>query len=91
MANLAAHLCSYEVVKINPSPISAAQTYKLDTFKADLVSAYTRAGVKVGKIKPELIIHAYIFFIFNQSELSIFAAIVTFTLELIDVHWALVT
>lgn len=47
IASLAAHLSGYTVYKINPSPISSAQDYKLDAFKADLVSAYTDAGVKV--------------------------------------------
>ena len=47
VASLAAHLCGYSVFKINPSPIASAEDYKLDIFKADLVAAYTRAGVKV--------------------------------------------
>ena len=47
LAQLAAHLCGYSVFRINSSALSAADRYTLDSFKADLVSAYTRAGVKV--------------------------------------------
>lgn len=47
LAQLAAHLCGYLVFRINSSALSAADRYTLDSFKADLVSAYTRAGVKV--------------------------------------------
>ena len=47
LANLAAHLCDYSVFRINPSAVSSAERYTLENFKADLVSAYTRAGVKV--------------------------------------------
>ena len=47
MANLAANLCGFTVAHINPSPMSSAMQYKMDVFKADLVAAYTRAGVKV--------------------------------------------
>ena len=47
MANLAAHLCGYTVFKISPSPIASAVEYKMDSFKADLVNAYMKAGVKV--------------------------------------------
>ena len=46
-ARLAAHLCGFSVFEVNPSPMSASVTYKLDQFKADLVAAYTKAGVKV--------------------------------------------
>lgn len=48
IANLAAHLCGYSVYKINPSPISSAAEYNMDSFKSDLVNAYMKAGVKVG-------------------------------------------
>ena len=47
LAQLASHLCGYSVFRINSSALSAADRYTLDSFKADLVSAYTRAGVKV--------------------------------------------
>ena len=47
MANLAAHLCGYVTYKINPSPVSSPMQYKMESFKSDLVTAYTRAGVKV--------------------------------------------
>ncbi|XP_033641711.1 dynein beta chain, flagellar outer arm-like [Asterias rubens] len=49
-ARLAAHLCGFSVFEVNPSPMSASVTYKLDQFKADLVAAYTKAGVKGEKI-----------------------------------------
>ena len=47
LAQLVAHLCGYSVFRINSSALTAADRYTLDSFKADLVSAYTRAGVKV--------------------------------------------
>ena len=47
LAQLAAHLCGYSVFRINSSALSASDKYTLDSFKGDLVSAYTRAGVKV--------------------------------------------
>ena len=47
LAQLAAHLCGFSVFCINSSALTAADRYTLDSFKADLVSAYTRAGVKV--------------------------------------------
>lgn len=47
LAQLAAHLCGYSVFRINSSALSAADRYTMESFKADLVSAYTRAGVKV--------------------------------------------
>ena len=47
LAQLAAHLCGYSVFRINSSALSASDRYSLDSFKGDLVSAYTRAGVKV--------------------------------------------
>ena len=47
IANLAAHLCGYTTYKINPSPVSSPVEYKMESFKSDLVTAYTRAGVKV--------------------------------------------
>ena len=47
IAHLAANLCGFTVFKINPSPVSSDTDYKMDAFKADLVAAYTRAGVKV--------------------------------------------
>ena len=45
LAQLSAHLCGYSVFRINSS-----DRYTLESFKADLVSAYTRAGVKVQRI-----------------------------------------
>ena len=47
LAQLAAHLCGYSVFRINSSALSASDRYTLESFKGDLVSAYTRAGVKV--------------------------------------------
>ena len=47
LAQLAAHLCGYSVFRINSSALSTSDRYSLDSFKGDLVSAYTRAGVKV--------------------------------------------
>lgn len=46
-ARLAANLCGFNVFEVNPSPITSTITYKLEQFKADMVSAYTRAGVRV--------------------------------------------
>ena len=46
-ARLAANLCGFNVFEVNPSPITATTTYKLDQFKVDMISAYTRAGVRV--------------------------------------------
>ncbi|XP_020627063.1 dynein beta chain, flagellar outer arm-like isoform X2 [Orbicella faveolata] len=46
LAQLAAHLCGYSVFRINSSALSASDRYTLESFKGDLVSAYTRAGVK---------------------------------------------
>ena len=48
VAKLAANLCGFTVVKINPSPVSCPTEYGLRTFRADLVAAYMRAGVRVG-------------------------------------------
>ena len=56
LAQLAAHLCGYSVFRINSSALSAADRYTLDSFKADLVSAYTRAGVKVSILVNLLIV-----------------------------------
>ena len=50
MAKLAAHLCGFSIFKVNPNPLNIGQEYKLDSFKADLVLAYIRAGVKVSVI-----------------------------------------
>lgn len=47
LAQLAAHLCGYSVFRINSSALTTSERYTLDSFKGDLVSAYTRAGVKV--------------------------------------------
>lgn len=47
LAQLAAHLCGYAVFRINSSALSTSDRYTLDSFKSDLVSAYSRAGVKV--------------------------------------------
>ncbi|XP_066025345.1 uncharacterized protein [Pocillopora verrucosa] len=46
LAQLAAHLCGYSVFRINSSALTTSERYTLDSFKGDLVSAYTRAGVK---------------------------------------------
>ena len=50
MASIAAHLCGFSILHINASPQNTSQENKLDTFKADLVLAYSRAGVKGEKI-----------------------------------------
>ena len=47
LAQLAAHLCGFSVFRINSSALTVADKYILNSFKADLVTAYTRAGVKV--------------------------------------------
>lgn len=47
LVQLAAHLAGFSVVRINPSTMASAQEYKIEQFKGDLVSGYTRAGVKV--------------------------------------------
>ena len=47
IASLAAHLCGYTVSRIQPSPRATSTQYKMDSFKADIVAAYTAAGVKV--------------------------------------------
>ncbi|XP_033103095.1 dynein heavy chain 9, axonemal-like [Anneissia japonica] len=47
---LAAHLCGFVVFEVNPSPVASPTTYKLNQFKADLVTAYTKAGVKGEKV-----------------------------------------
>lgn len=59
LAQLAAHLCGYSVFRINSSSLSAADRYTLDSFKADLVSAYTRAGVKVSILLILLIVFGW--------------------------------
>lgn len=46
LAQLAAHLCGFSVFRINSSALTVADKYILNSFKADLVTAYTRAGVK---------------------------------------------
>ncbi len=53
VAHLASNLCGFSTYKINPSPISSTSEYKMDNFKADLVAAYTRAGIKVHFIRLE--------------------------------------
>ncbi|KAK2150977.1 hypothetical protein LSH36_380g01074 [Paralvinella palmiformis] len=50
IVNLAAHLCGFSVFKINSSPRGSSTDYKLGVFKADIVAAYTRAGVKGEKV-----------------------------------------
>nr|XP_006816782.1 PREDICTED: dynein heavy chain 17, axonemal-like [Saccoglossus kowalevskii] len=50
MARLAASLCGYSVFNINPSPVTSSFEYKMDQFKADLVSAYTKTAVKMDKV-----------------------------------------
>ena len=47
IAKLAAHLCGYHIFQINPTQLGASIHAKIEQFKADLVVAYTRAGVKV--------------------------------------------
>ena len=47
IASLAAHLSGFGVFSISPSPISTPTPYTLSSFKADLVTGYTRTGVKV--------------------------------------------
>ncbi|XP_071959570.1 uncharacterized protein [Antedon mediterranea] len=47
---LAAHLCGFIIFEVNPSPVASTKSYKLSQFKADLVTAYTRAGVKGEKV-----------------------------------------
>ncbi|CAH1797693.1 unnamed protein product [Owenia fusiformis] len=49
MAKLAANLCGFQTFKISPSPMTSTVEYKIDTFKSDIVNAYTRAGVKSEK------------------------------------------
>ena len=49
IAQLSAHLCGYTVVKINPISPTATKVQHMEHFQADLVAAYTRAGVKVGQ------------------------------------------
>ena len=49
-ARLAANLCGFTVFEVNPSPITATTVYKLDQFKTDMISAYTRAGVRVSEL-----------------------------------------
>ena len=56
VVNLAAHLCGFSIFKVNPNPMHVGQEYKLDSFKADLVLAYIRAGVKVSQQKSFQII-----------------------------------
>ena len=50
IAKLAAHLANFIVYRITPSPIATPHKYDLESFKADLVTGYTRAGVKVSLI-----------------------------------------
>ena len=50
IASLAAHLAGFSVFQINPSPVSNSTPYGMAQFKADIVTAYSRAGVKVGDI-----------------------------------------
>ncbi len=54
LAQLAAHLSGYMVFKINPSALVGFPDYSLDSFKADLVKAYTKAGVKVSPVQKIL-------------------------------------
>ena len=48
IASLAAHLAGFSIFQINPSPISNNTAYDIAHYKADIVTAYSRAGVKVG-------------------------------------------
>ena len=47
ITKLAAHLANFTIYRITPSPIATTHDYDLESFKADLVTGYTRAGVKV--------------------------------------------
>ena len=66
LAQLAAHLCGYSVFRINSSALTASDRYTLDSFKGDLVSAYTRAGVKV---TSSLFSRVFLFFSFSYFPL----------------------
>ena len=50
MVKLAAHLSDFTTFQINSSLNVMNNSNQLELFKAELVSAYTRAGVKVGQI-----------------------------------------
>jgi len=50
MMKLAAHLSDFTTVQINSSLNVMAAGNKIELFKGELVSAYTRAGVKVSII-----------------------------------------
>ena len=50
MAQLAANLAGFHTYKISPSQLTNTAEYGLHSFKADLVQAYTKAGVKVGSV-----------------------------------------
>ena len=50
MVKLAAHLSDFTTFQINSSLNVMNNSNQLELFKAELVSAYIRAGVKVGQI-----------------------------------------
>ena len=54
IACLAAYMAKYNLFKISPSPIASTHKYTLETFKSDLVTGYTQAGVKVVIILRDL-------------------------------------
>ena len=74
LAQLAAHLCGYSVFRINSSALSAADRYTMESFKADLVSAYTRAGVKV-----KLLFFCFFFCFFFQDMKTFFNVVMIFS------------
>lgn len=47
LVKLAAHLCGFLVFQPSPIPSTSSFTFRMDQFKSDLVTAYTRAGTKV--------------------------------------------
>ena len=47
MATLAANLSGFTIYKIGASPPNSDFKCRMEHFKADLVAAYTKAGVKV--------------------------------------------
>ncbi|XP_072166084.1 uncharacterized protein [Diadema setosum] len=49
-ARLAASLCGFNVFEISSAPAASSRSYKVDQFKADLVAAYSKAGVKGEKL-----------------------------------------
>lgn len=76
LAKLAAHLCDYSVFRINPSSHVSPQVYSVETFKADLVTAYTRAGVKVKTVTFK---HIFFLSIINKMLVCVFFSV--------EKHW----